>query len=60
MKIKKLKKDDSGIAGMPKTAQTYHLIGRAGMVKKRHYTPKQMPKDPYFVTDEDLKKWGEI
>ncbi len=60
MKIKKLKKDLSGIQGMPKTAQTHHLIGRVGMAKKRFYTPKKMPKDPYYVTDVDLQKWGTI
>lgn len=41
MKIKKLKKDKSGIVGMPKTAQTHHLIGRPGMTGKREYTPKK-------------------
>lgn len=60
MKIRKLKKDKSGIVGMPKTAQTHHLIGRPGMTGKREYTPKQMPKDPYFVTEADLRKWGTI
>lgn len=58
MKIRKLKKDKSGIQGMPKTAQTHHLVGRPGMTVKREYKPKQMPKDPYFVTQADLDKWG--
>lgn len=60
MKIRKLKKDKSGIQGMPKTAQTHHLIGRPGMTGKREYTAKKMPKDANFVTEADLKKWGTI
>ena len=56
MKIRKLKKDKSGVPGMPKTAQTHHLVGRPGMTGKREYTPKQMPKDPYVVTERDLRK----
>ena len=60
MKIRKLKKDRSGIPGMPKTAQTHHLIGRLGMTGKRTYKPKKMPTDLSFVTDDDLQKWGTI
>jgi hypothetical protein len=60
MKIRKLKKDKSGIAGMTKTAQTHHLIGRPGMTGKREYTPKKMPTDKRFVTQDDLNKWGTI
>lgn len=60
MKKPRLKKDKSGIVGMPKTAQTHHLIGIPGMTGKREYKPKQMPKDPYFVTESDLRKWGTI
>ena len=58
---KKLKRDQSGIAGMPKTADTKHLKGRKGMVKGVYEDePKKMPTDPKFVTDKDLKKWGTL
>ena len=60
MKKKKLERDTSGIAGMPKTVDTKHLIGKPGKTGKREYTPKKMPTDKRFVTQDDLNKWGTI